>query len=241
MLLEDLGDDLYTDGIAAGGAEAPLYEAAIDALVQLHAERCAGRAWPRASRCSPTTRRRCSAETDLLTEWFLPAGTGRPGRIPRRRARSIGRCGARRSPRMPASAPVFVHRDYHAQNLMWLPSARGLEPRRHDRFPGCAGRARLPTIWSRCWKMRGATWRRELADAMTALYLSRARAGGIASHDAEPSAPPRRFSPRSATPRSSAFSRGLTSAITKPRYLALFAARLGLYGARSRASRTWRR
>ena len=37
-MLEDLGDDLYATLIAAGDDEAPLYDAAVDTLVKLHAE-----------------------------------------------------------------------------------------------------------------------------------------------------------------------------------------------------------
>src|ERR1700723_1478165 len=37
-VLEDLGDDLYATLIAGGADEAPLYDAAVDTLVRLHAE-----------------------------------------------------------------------------------------------------------------------------------------------------------------------------------------------------------
>ena len=35
-----------------------------------------------------------------------------------------------------AGAWVFGHRDYHAENLIWLPDRDGVAPRRHDRLPG---------------------------------------------------------------------------------------------------------
>ena len=53
-MLEDLGDDLFARLIEAGADETPLYDAAIDALVALHAERAAGACWTataRAGRC----------------------------------------------------------------------------------------------------------------------------------------------------------------------------------------------
>ena len=39
---------------------------------------------------------------------------------------SIAPCGRRRWPRIQGSDMVFVHRDYHAQNLLWLPERDGL-------------------------------------------------------------------------------------------------------------------
>jgi len=65
-----------------------------------------------------------AAETDLLTEWFLPLALGRKAadeetaehrRLWRGVLSGIGK--ARR---------VFVHRDYHAQNLLWLPQRHGV-------------------------------------------------------------------------------------------------------------------
>ena len=64
------------------------------------------------------------AETDLLTEWFLPLALGRKARDEEVaehralwRAALAGITGSRR---------VFVHRDYHAQNLLWLPERDGI-------------------------------------------------------------------------------------------------------------------
>src|SRR5579871_6611685 len=51
-VLEDLGDDLYARLIAAGADETPLYAAAIDVLIQLHAQpppavlKADGATWP---------------------------------------------------------------------------------------------------------------------------------------------------------------------------------------------------
>ncbi len=65
------------------------------------------------------------AETDLLTEWFLPLALGRAATDERNR-RTSRACGARRWPASRRSRRVFVHRDYHAQNLIWLPEREGL-------------------------------------------------------------------------------------------------------------------
>jgi aminoglycoside/choline kinase family phosphotransferase len=64
-----------------------------------------------------------SAETDLLTEWFMPLALGRKATDEevaehRRLWRgALEGLGGRR---------VFVHRDYHAQNLLWLPERQGV-------------------------------------------------------------------------------------------------------------------
>jgi hypothetical protein len=64
------------------------------------------------------------AETDLLTEWFLPQILGRPASTGEREEHR----GLWREALTPAlSAPrVFVHRDFHAQNLIWMPQRKGV-------------------------------------------------------------------------------------------------------------------
>jgi aminoglycoside/choline kinase family phosphotransferase len=64
-----------------------------------------------------------SAETDLLTEWFMPLALGRKAtdeevaehrRLWRAALEGLG---GRR---------VFIHRDFHAENLLWLPERQGV-------------------------------------------------------------------------------------------------------------------
>ena len=77
LLLEDLGDDLYTDVLGTHGDERALYEAAIEALVRLHMEAApADLASGKPLYAYDETAQ--LAEIDLLTEWFVPAATGRP-------------------------------------------------------------------------------------------------------------------------------------------------------------------
>jgi aminoglycoside/choline kinase family phosphotransferase len=64
------------------------------------------------------------AEIDLMTEWFLPLALKRdaaPDEIAEHRALWREAIAGARD-----TAPVFVHRDYHAQNLIWLPARRGI-------------------------------------------------------------------------------------------------------------------
>jgi aminoglycoside/choline kinase family phosphotransferase len=80
LLLEDLRDDLFAKVIAQGESPRPLYEAAIDVLVNLHshdapkiAEGC-GASHPILTYDILAL----TAEVDLLLDWYVPAATGSP-------------------------------------------------------------------------------------------------------------------------------------------------------------------
>lgn len=122
LILEDLGDALFADVLAEGGDEKELYEAAVKVLAKMHA----ADAPVQLSADKPLFDYdliALGAETDLLTEWFMPLALGRKATeaelAEHRRlwqAALAGLDGRR----------VFVHRDYHAQNLLWLPQRQGL-------------------------------------------------------------------------------------------------------------------
>jgi hypothetical protein len=180
VLLEDLGDDLYTDIIARGEAEAPLYEAAIDALVALHREK-APLALAAGKPLFAYDETAMLAETDLLTEWFLPLASGQPvSDATRAEHRALWR---EALAAMPHAAPVFVHRDYHAQNLMWLPGRAGVaRVGMVDFQDALAGHPAYDLISLLEDARREVT--PAMSDFMTALYLSRAHADGMAVDDA---------------------------------------------------------
>ena len=122
-LIEDLGDSLYADVLADGGDAHELYGAAIDALAQLHNEP-APAVLPPDKPLHPYDDTALIAETDLMTEWFMPLALGRAAtgdEIAEHRARWHQVLAP-----VLAADPVFVHRDYHAQNLIWLPERDGL-------------------------------------------------------------------------------------------------------------------
>jgi hypothetical protein len=122
VLLEDLGDDLYTDVLARGGDEHALYAAAVDALVRLHATP-APASLASGKPLYAYDELALLAETDLLTEWFLPVASGRAASPDETEThRALWRDALRA---LPLKAAVFVHRDYHAQNLLWLPGRAG--------------------------------------------------------------------------------------------------------------------
>ncbi len=127
FLLEDLGDGLFASEIGCDADPAPLYEAAVEVLLHLHAltpsemlNGFGGAQWPLLTYDTLALR----AETDLFVEWYLPAARGR---TPDDAAAAAFKAswGEALSALSPAS-PVFVHRDYHAENLIWLPERDGI-------------------------------------------------------------------------------------------------------------------
>jgi aminoglycoside/choline kinase family phosphotransferase len=123
VLIEDLGDDLYAGALEGGADEAVLYGAAVDALAHLHAE-------PAPALLAPHTPLRHYdlmarlAEADLMTAWFIPLALGRAAHADEiDEHRALWHAALQSAP---TGKPVFVHRDYHAQNLFWLPERSGL-------------------------------------------------------------------------------------------------------------------
>lgn len=126
LLLEDLGDGLFARDVAAGGNEALLYETAVDLLLELHTH-AAPESLPLAQGASyavpPYSEALLMREADLLPDWYLPELTGR-----RTGAEARAEYDALWQDLMPwmrAASPVLVHRDYHAENLIWLPERSG--------------------------------------------------------------------------------------------------------------------
>lgn len=117
LLLEDLGDDLFARWVAeTPSAEEELYAAAVDFLIELHR-----RAPPAglATYCPPLTTQLAA----LVLDWYLPAATGKPATTALREAfcAEIETLFAAHI----AGPHVLVLRDFHAENLIWLPQRRG--------------------------------------------------------------------------------------------------------------------
>ena len=169
VLLEDLGDDPYTTAIAAGADEAMLYAAAVDVLIQLHRQAAPATLAP-GKMLFVYDETALLAETDLLTQWFLPLALRRPAdpeEIEEHRAlwrAALSEVG---------SAPrVFVHRDYHAQNLMWIPARREYRRVGLIDFQDAVAGAPAYDLVSLLQDARRDV-PAELAEAMTARYLAR--------------------------------------------------------------------
>jgi aminoglycoside/choline kinase family phosphotransferase len=126
VVLEDLGDGLFATLIAEGQDERPLYEAAVDVQVALQAEAppqvltYQGLAWPLLTYDTLALK----IATDTFLEWW-PKLVG----LPPISAEGVAEWDALWAPvwvRGETGASVFTHRDYHAQNLIWLPQRTGV-------------------------------------------------------------------------------------------------------------------
>jgi aminoglycoside/choline kinase family phosphotransferase len=125
-VIEDLGDGLFASLIAGGTAPLPLYEAAVDVQVLLHAEapparfETPGAAW---SLCAYDALA-LTTYTDLFLDWWPRYAGLAP--LPLEARDAFNRLCAPIRARAESGAQVFAHRDFHAENLLWLPERRGL-------------------------------------------------------------------------------------------------------------------
>lgn len=125
-VLEDLGDDVFASLIASGAQEAPLYEAAIDAQVVMQAEpppdvlEAENASWPLLTYDALALK----IATDTFLEWW-PQFSGLPA-FGEAATAEWDALWAAVWVRGEAGASVFTHRDYHAQNLLWLPQRSGV-------------------------------------------------------------------------------------------------------------------
>jgi hypothetical protein len=119
LLLEDLGDGLYIHDILAGADEATLYAAAIDVLADYQGRE----ALPGIQTYSVEVLIR---EARLFTDWYLPYATSGP--VGDRRIEEFEALWrSALSAALEVGHPVMVLRDYHAENLIWLPERSGLK------------------------------------------------------------------------------------------------------------------
>ena len=125
-VLEDLGDGLFATLIPHTAPELELYEAAIDVQVALQAEapppvlEADGARWPLLTYDALALK----VATDTFLEWW-PKLVG----LPAFGESALAEWDALWAPvwvRGEAGASVFTHRDYHAQNLLWLPDRDGV-------------------------------------------------------------------------------------------------------------------
>jgi aminoglycoside/choline kinase family phosphotransferase/GTP:adenosylcobinamide-phosphate guanylyltransferase len=127
LLLEDLGDDRYGRLIArAPDLERQLYEAAVDLLVSLHSAPVAAKL-PYGTGDHPLPlydEALLLREAGLFTDWYLPALFNAPVAVAEKnRFNELWRAAFKN---LDNQHPVLVLRDYHADNLMWLPERAGL-------------------------------------------------------------------------------------------------------------------
>lgn len=125
-VLEDLGDDLYARLIETGTDETPLYGAAVEVLARLHEAtpppvlEAQGAAWPFLTYDDLALR----TGGDMFLEWW-PKFSGLAPFSADAEAEWEALWAPIRA-RAEAGASVFCHRDYHAENLIWLPARKGV-------------------------------------------------------------------------------------------------------------------
>lgn len=114
LLLEDLGDDTYTRVLAATPErEADLYMLAVDLLIDLH------RRFDAAPGMPAYDDTRLMAEADLLIDWYAPAMPDIEIALPARREyTALWHALFETARKLP---DTLVLRDYHVDNLIWLP------------------------------------------------------------------------------------------------------------------------
>jgi len=121
-LIEDLGDGLFAK-VVGDIPEATLYKNAVDVLLHLHGETPAP-PHTDAFRMLDYDGLALEAEADLLLDWYWPLKKGTaPGDDEASEYRDLfsGLLSRLSPPR------VMVLRDYHAENLLWLPKRDGVK------------------------------------------------------------------------------------------------------------------
>ncbi|MEC7761082.1 MAG: phosphotransferase [Pseudomonadota bacterium] len=115
LLLEDLGDALFSSVVSADASqELPLYLAATDTLIELHAHPA-----PQAPDFGAQT---MASLAGLASHWYAFGASGdRDGAA----TQTIIDAMASALAALPECSPVLVLRDYHAENLLWLPERTG--------------------------------------------------------------------------------------------------------------------
>lgn len=118
LVIEDFGDETYTQRLANGGDEGALYGLAVDLLADLH-----GRAEAVTAPAPPYDDDALIEEAVLLVDWYLPEMCGAvPVEVNEdfiARWRAV-------FPAARAVPDTLVLKDYHVDNLMWLDGRKGV-------------------------------------------------------------------------------------------------------------------
>jgi hypothetical protein len=174
VLMEDFGDRLYADILSGDGDERELYKAAVEALAHLHASPAPAQISSRVPFHAYDETAQL-AETGLLTDWYLPLALNRKATAEETAEhRALWRD---LLASMTDGAPAFVHRDYHAQNLLWLPEREGVARVGLIDFQDAVAGSRAYDLASLLEDARRDV-SPELAEAMAAHYISVMRAQG---------------------------------------------------------------
>lgn len=125
LLLEDLGDSLFARAIPAGADEFTLYASAIDTLAAIYRSSFSsdlsayGGSWRIMDYDTPAL----LAETELFLDWFVERHLNR--RISEAERGDWRRIWQQSFEALSTEATGLALRDYHAENLIWLPDRDG--------------------------------------------------------------------------------------------------------------------
>ncbi len=120
LLLEDLGDDTFARVLANGGDEAMLYARATDVLVAIHAAPGHGLLPGLGDYMGEAL----IEAAILVPEWYLPEATGRAATDEETESyRTAWRACLKA---LPPNGGCLLLRDYHKDNLLWLPERPGV-------------------------------------------------------------------------------------------------------------------
>lgn len=125
LLLEDLGDDLFARAIPGGADETGLYAHAVDTLAAIYRSSFPGELtahgghWQVMDYDPPAM----LAETALLLDWFVERHLGRTVGTSERADWTQAWTAAFEA--LSTEASGLALRDYHAENLIWLPDRQG--------------------------------------------------------------------------------------------------------------------
>jgi hypothetical protein len=128
LLLEDLGDDLFSRVVRDDPqCEVPLYEAAVDFLIDLHGEPAPsvvglpdGSEYP----VPAYSEELLLSEAMLFVDWYLPEI--QETRVTSTDRRAFTEIWKGLFGQIPQTPKVLVLRDYQADNLIWLPQRAGV-------------------------------------------------------------------------------------------------------------------
>jgi hypothetical protein len=115
LLLEDLGDDTYTRMLDGDAGERRLYELAVDVLIDLH------RLGTLPTGIVPYGNGRLLDEAMLAPMWLF-----RDNPLPERVRREYGEAWLEAFSLVHKTPKTLVLRDYHVDNLIWLPKRNGI-------------------------------------------------------------------------------------------------------------------
>jgi len=125
LLLEDLGDDLFARAIPAGADETELYRHSVEALAAIYRSSFPselnhhGGNWHILDYDGPAL----LAETELFLDWYVEKHLGRELSATDRQ--SWRDAWTALFPALATEASGLALRDYHAENLLWLPDRTG--------------------------------------------------------------------------------------------------------------------